>query len=750
MKKNDRIKTYAFILITLLSISFISQTVVADEMIDDTFDPASFITLQISNHKAVPSTVDINERSTISFRASWQWPGLTFPNDYKLDLIRDSSNSVLKSWTGTAIKGDGQYRDFAFSLPKSHSSSSGTFSYTIKAYRMSNSQWQLMDTKKVSLTVVDYTPTFSITSFTISPSSIDSGGTTKFSVTTKACYISRSKLLSLRFIDTTESRVLGTIPLVFSNIPKSCKSITKSPNIGANIISLLKSGSHTIKVELRSGLIGSILHSKTATLTIKSPGPNAPTALTIPKSAESYQTISLSAKVTHPSNAKCQIKWDYGDGSSSSWSSLFSTPATTSITTKYTKEGSFTVKAQVKDENGKTSSTTNLGTIVVKTQSVSPMVHLTATPDDIKKGETVQLSWISSNANSITISNANVGYQPVSQGSVTVSPKSTTKYTATVTGSDGKTAKHSVTVTVSSTSLPSEVITLDIDVSKSTINYGESTTLTWQSTNANSVTINNGISTGGATSGHKIISPQLTTTYTATAIGDSGTISDSVTVTVQMLEEDEPTAALSLSTSSITYGGSAILSWSSTNANSVTINNGVETNDKLFGSVSISPPATTTYVMNAIGAGGTVTTTIKLTVNPPTEESKNDEEYGIFSNTLLYIALAAIVFGFIAYYIWREKKKENITPGSKNENKSRFSFLSKYLKRGKKKQNIYYAAPRYDFYEPRHYDMSNYDSIGRGSYNPYIFDEHYRNKIKRNNKKTKYSKNKKKAGRRKK
>ena len=70
----------------------------------------------------------------------------------------------------------------------------------------------------------------------------------------------------------------------------------------------------------------------------------------------------------------------------------------------------------------------------------------------------------------------------------------------------------------------------------STITEGESTTLSWQTTNATSVTIKDGNGTtvysGSSVDGSTSVSPSSTTTYTLTATGNGGTATASVTVTV--------------------------------------------------------------------------------------------------------------------------------------------------------------------------------------------------------------------------
>jgi len=78
-----------------------------------------------------------------------------------------------------------------------------------------------------------------------------------------------------------------------------------------------------------------------------------------------------------------------------------------------------------------------------------------------------------------------------------------------------------------------------------------------------------------------------------------------------------PKATLSVSPDSITAGGAATLSWTSTDATNVTIS-GIGAVAPM-GSQAVSPAASTTYHLTATGPGGSVDATARLTVTvPPT------------------------------------------------------------------------------------------------------------------------------------
>lgn len=80
--------------------------------------------------------------------------------------------------------------------------------------------------------------------------------------------------------------------------------------------------------------------------------------------------------------------------------------------------------------------------------------------------------------------------------------------------------------------------TVSLTATPNTIERGQSTTLTWQATNATQTTIE-GIGPVGA-SGSQLVLPKVSTTYTLTAIGPGGTKNASVRVAVT--EPSKPAA----------------------------------------------------------------------------------------------------------------------------------------------------------------------------------------------------------------
>ena len=156
-----------------------------------------------------------------------------------------------------------------------------------------------------------------------------------------------------------------------------------------------------------------------------------------------------------------------------------------------------------------------------------------------------------------------------------------------------------------------QTVTITFSAEPETILRGESATLTWETSNADTVTIDNGIGDVDV-DGSTVVYPVETTTYTLTATGTGETSTSCVTVTVNY----QPTVSLSASSTSIYTGESAVLSWTSTHADSCVIEPSIGTVETT-GSITVTPAVTTTYTITATGTGRTAEATVKVTVGDP-------------------------------------------------------------------------------------------------------------------------------------
>jgi len=141
--------------------------------------------------------------------------------------------------------------------------------------------------------------------------------------------------------------------------------------------------------------------------------------------------------------------------------------------------------------------------------------------------------------------------------------------------------------------------TIQLSVQPTTINVGQSATITWSTTNATSLTLDNGIGSVTPVSGTVSVTPSSTTTYTATATGPGGSSTAQVTVTVSQLN-----IQVTASPTNIQTGQSATISYTSNSATSISFDNGIGSVAPPSGSFTVSPTQTTIYTATATDASG--------------------------------------------------------------------------------------------------------------------------------------------------
>ena len=188
-------------------------------------------------------------------------------------------------------------------------------------------------------------------------------------------------------------------------------------------------------------------------------------------------------------------------------------------------------------------------------------------------GGTVNLSWSTKNASSVSISGVGSGLAAnKSNHSVTVN--SNTTFTLTAIGAGGNDSHCKVTITLENP--PAETPKcLSFTANKNVVNKpGETVVLTWNTQNANSVSINQGI--GNVTpvnNGSYSVFVSNDTTFTLTVKGAGGETSCTVSITTKTTHVPTPSCNyLRADTDNFEeFGDRITLSWSTTNADEVTI-----------------------------------------------------------------------------------------------------------------------------------------------------------------------------------
>ncbi len=240
-----------------------------------------------------------------------------------------------------------------------------------------------------------------------------------------------------------------------------------------------------------------------------------------------------------------------------------------------------------------------------------PTCTLSATPNNLPYGGgDTTLTWTSHEALSASLTDVGTVVVNGSRGVHTTIAKT---YVLTVTGYDGRIAHCETPVTVAAPYQP--VCTLSASPTSFPFGGGN-TVLSWTTDNASSVSIDQGV---GALvlDGTKSVAVTMSKTFTLSAMGPGGNVTcyASVIVAPQPL----PTCTLSASPNNLPYGGgTASLVWNTTNANTISIDQGIG-NVSQTGSVNASVASTKTYTLTATNQTGSVNCTAPVTVGAPSQ-----------------------------------------------------------------------------------------------------------------------------------
>jgi len=263
---------------------------------------------------------------------------------------------------------------------------------------------------------------------------------------------------------------------------------------------------------------------------------------------------------------------------------------------------SYGFRLVVKDPQGQQ----GVDTVTVTTSSTEAVqiVRFQASPDRIRAGQQSTIDWQVLNADSVTIS-PEIG-SVAANGTRNVSPRTTTQYRLTARNRNGEV---SATTTVVVEEDPPAAFTA-CSISPMNIMSGESATITYAASNADTVSIS-GIGNVG-TSGTQVVTPTQTTTYTLTATNSRGPVT--CNVTVQVTQGTAPRVLnFTANPSTITSGNASTLSWGVENAQTVTITSLGTV--QATGSQAVRPTTTTIYTLTATNATGSVTATTTVTVS---------------------------------------------------------------------------------------------------------------------------------------
>lgn len=153
-----------------------------------------------------------------------------------------------------------------------------------------------------------------------------------------------------------------------------------------------------------------------------------------------------------------------------------------------------------------------------------PAVKIKVSRDEVRQGDPVTVSWEAKNAKTIELN----GQKVEKIGAKTMTPSDTTKYEV-IAKRGSKEARDNATVKVNKPSTAAAP-TITLRSEPNAIEHGQNAMLRWSSENSKTVSI---LGIGEVpSSGEREVSPRVSTTYTATAVGDGGTATASARITV--------------------------------------------------------------------------------------------------------------------------------------------------------------------------------------------------------------------------
>ncbi len=353
--------------------------------------------------------------------------------------------------------------------------------------------------------------------------------------------------------------------------------------------------------------------------TITAQGPNGPATqtATVTVAPASSVTGSISASPTTGTEpASTTITWNTSNASSVAVTGpgLNSTASSGSQSVTGLTAGThvFSLTAQ-----GNGGPITQTATVTV-TPLASVSGSITASPTTGIEPASTTITWNTANASSVSVTGPGLSSVAASGSqSVTALAAGTHTFTMTAQGPGGPITRTAI-VTVSA-AVPN--VSGSINASPTTVTAPGATTITWSTANASSVWVSGpGLASAAASGTQNVTGLSAGThTFTLTAQGNGGPVTRTAIVNVNA--GAGVTASMSVSPPTMNWGGTATLTWFTTNATSVRVTGyGItgspyQTSPNLTVNVGGLPPGESTWTLVAEGPGGPITRTATITVN---------------------------------------------------------------------------------------------------------------------------------------
>jgi hypothetical protein len=331
---------------------------------------------------------------------------------------------------------------------------------------------------------------------------------------------------------------------------------------------------------------------------------------------------------------KATLNWETSNAKEVEIIGIGKVPLSGTVTVKPAQATTYTLIA----ENEKGNAVRGKVTVEVRMPIPQPEIsYFKASPTSIKKGDSSELAWETSNTKEVEIS----GLGKVSlSGTESISPTETTVYSLIARNEKGESAQKEVTVEVGALIPPPEILEFSARSS------GGSFKLNWETSNAKEVEIS-GIGKVEL-SGSRIVNPARTTTYRLSAENEEGkTAEKEVTVEVRVSSPPPKIDYFLASPTSIERGNASTLNWKTTNAKYVEILRLGKVDRS--GTKAVSPTETTNYILVAKNEEGKAEREITVEVNarrairspamePQDAMIKNPERYLAITDFSFHVA----------------------------------------------------------------------------------------------------------------
>ena len=240
-----------------------------------------------------------------------------------------------------------------------------------------------------------------------------------------------------------------------------------------------------------------------------------------------------------------------------------------------------------------------------------PALSVSASSTTVPLNGSTTISWSSQRAGDCEASGGWVGTRATSGTESISGLTANSTFILTCSGKGGS-VEDSVSVSIVAPSAP----WVSLTANSLSLPYGASTTLSWDSGNTSGCSASGDWSGSLATSGTQTTGALIAdSTFTLTCSGTSGSVSETVNVTVA---EPVPTLSFTANPGSLTTNGSTTLSWAGTHVTSCTASGDWSGNKVTAGSETINAiAADSQFDLTCSGAFGAVNKTVKVTVATP-------------------------------------------------------------------------------------------------------------------------------------